>query len=334
MFLASPPGRLRCTGRRRRPIRIGSWAFTRTWVGEERWCPQQRPQGGKRRQKSASPLPVSLRQPRFSPDTDLLHQNTPEVDPARSKPNRGLGRDAWKGEGPPPRTGASTDRDRCTCTQYACATVALLCAKLEFTRYEHAPEYTAPLDMNKFVRYFRRCYYHEDATGSAIPLTLNYICEFGIPIRNVAGSHLPPVGPEFNLRIGGYFHVDPTDTDFITRLIASGFPLVGLIEAGRRFNHIRGREVYVTPQEGTEPGMCHTVAIIGSGLELRNVSRPDNRLTQPVYETYFVIRDSYGPYAHGSSARSFAHDGVSVGYDFNVWASDLREAWGVWNPQG
>ena len=99
MSLASPPGRLRCTGRRRRPIRIGSWAFTRTWVGEERWCPQQRPQGGKRRQKSASPLPVSLRQPRFPPDTDLLHQNTPEVDPARSKPNRGLGRDAWKGGG-------------------------------------------------------------------------------------------------------------------------------------------------------------------------------------------------------------------------------------------
>ena len=99
MSLASPPGRLRCTGRRRRPIRIGSWAFTRTWVGEERWCPQQRPQGGKRRQKSASPLPVSLRQPRFPPDTDLLHQNTPEVDPARSKPNRGLGRDAWKGRG-------------------------------------------------------------------------------------------------------------------------------------------------------------------------------------------------------------------------------------------
>ena len=102
MSLASPPGRLRCTGRRRRPIRIGSWAFTRTWVGVERWCPQQRPQGGKRRQKSASPLPVSLRQPRFPPDTDLLHQNTPEVDPARSKPNRGLGRDAWKGRAIPP----------------------------------------------------------------------------------------------------------------------------------------------------------------------------------------------------------------------------------------
>ena len=99
MSLASPPGRLRCTGRRRRPIRIGSWAFTRTWVGEERWCPQQRPQGGKWRQKSASPLPVSLRQPRFPPDTDLLHQNTPEVDPARTKPTRGLGRDARKGEG-------------------------------------------------------------------------------------------------------------------------------------------------------------------------------------------------------------------------------------------
>ena len=59
MSLASPPGRLRCTGRRRRPIRIGSWAFTRTWVGVERWCPQQRPQGGKRRQKAASPLPAS-----------------------------------------------------------------------------------------------------------------------------------------------------------------------------------------------------------------------------------------------------------------------------------
>ena len=99
MSLMSPPGRLRCLGRRRRPIRIGSWAFTRTWVGEERWCPQQRPQGGKRRQKSASPLPVSLRQPRFPPDTDLLHQNTPEVDPARSKPTRRLGRDARKGEG-------------------------------------------------------------------------------------------------------------------------------------------------------------------------------------------------------------------------------------------
>ena len=36
MSLASPPGRLQCLGRRRRPIRIGSWAFTRTWVGDGR----------------------------------------------------------------------------------------------------------------------------------------------------------------------------------------------------------------------------------------------------------------------------------------------------------
>ena len=55
------------------------------------------------RRKAAPKIGVAAagqpRRPRFPPDTDLLHQNTPEVDPARSKPNRGLGRDAWKGRG-------------------------------------------------------------------------------------------------------------------------------------------------------------------------------------------------------------------------------------------
>ena len=102
MSLASPPGRLRCTGRRRRPIRIGSWAFTRTWVGVERWCPQQRPQGGKRRQKAASPLPASQGGQGF-PRTPICSTRTHRrwIRKIQTEPGTGKGCMEGKGAIPP-----------------------------------------------------------------------------------------------------------------------------------------------------------------------------------------------------------------------------------------
>lgn len=74
--------------------------------------------------------------------------------------------------------------------------------------------------------------------------------------------------PAFTQKIGKVFRIADRAgverIEHIVRLIAGGFPLIGLYPAGRAFDFVNGDEIYDAPPN---TGINHCVVLMGSGVE-------------------------------------------------------------------
>lgn len=223
------------------------------------------------------------------------------------------------------------------CSLYACALMVLLSLKLKVVRSENSPLLTIPIDMELFAHEFFQYFVHGEGSGAYIPLVLAYLQMKGLPPKVNQGTllqqPLPPPVPNSYITIKHYFSVDPSDVFFVTRLLGSGYPLVGIVRSGRRMYYATGGEVYYTTDKDRDeeyPDVVkesfHAVALIGCG-------GPDLKpIAPPCYEMVYDIQDSWGPYVHPSEPLGFqgqGGQGFPIGGKYRVWSSDVLSIYGV-----
>uniref|UniRef100_A0A0D9XYI5 Uncharacterized protein n=1 Tax=Leersia perrieri TaxID=77586 RepID=A0A0D9XYI5_9ORYZ len=121
------------------------------------------------------------------------------------------------------------------------------------------------------------------------------------------------------LRIKSYFSVDASNVPMVTRLLASGYPLVASIRTGCLFEYLKGDQYYYSKREAVLPrrtaeNELHSVAVIGCGLASKN-NKP---------EIFYSVRDSKGIEAHSHYQKR------NFGGDFYAWSSDVIDLWGLY----
>lgn len=124
------------------------------------------------------------------------------------------------------------------------------------------------------------------------------------------------------IKIHQKFYVQNDDILLIKRLIASGFPLIGIILSGNRLVNVGACEVYKPPLSGHQyphPVMSHAILLHGSGTD--NVG------------VYFTFRDTKGENCHrrwfddkGADARlrPGQFDGCLYGFSLEGWLTDQQ----------
>jgi hypothetical protein len=149
-----------------------------------------------------------------------------------------------------------------------------------------------------------------------LPLVLRAFRDYGITYHSdtICDNDSKPSIPRLHIR--SFFRVDHTDVLLVTRLVASGFPLVTSMLLGPLFFHLKADQVYECSTFTADALSGHAVAIIGSGTAFYNGS----------VQTFYVVRNSHGEKCHS------CHNKEGFGADYIVWAKDVRYIWGFYLP--
>ncbi|CAN6282592.1 unnamed protein product [Urochloa humidicola] len=154
-----------------------------------------------------------------------------------------------------------------------------------------------------------------------LPLVLSAFRDYGISyfsetfLDYVGDTQPEPSVPR--LYIDSFFKVDHTDILLVTRLIASGFPLVTGTRVGKLYFYLSAEQIYHCPKGQADAVGGHAFAIIGSGTAPYEKGE---------VETFYVVRNSKGERGHS------CHHKEGFGGDFIIWAKDVRHIWGFYLP--
>lgn len=145
------------------------------------------------------------------------------------------------------------------------------------------------------------------------PLVMRTFKHFGI---GYLGAHYDRGASSVvpRLYIDRFFRVDEKDVFLVTRLLASGYPLVTSFLLGQLFTLTNKGQVYLPPTPYGELG-GHAIVLTGSG-------KAPNPCRGGVVETCYACRNGHGPVAHSDYHKQ------NFGDDFLIFASDVRFIWG------
>lgn len=207
------------------------------------------------------------------------------------------------------------------CVMYA-SVAAMDCAR-RIRGAMHGVSKCAPFDMKEVLIAYekktgykcglepRNLTYH----GDSFPLVLTFLKHHGVPyIPRMTGTSVRFLKLKNYFLVRNYCKGENININFVTKLLANGYPLLVGVDVGALFRFVNNMEVYNPPVR--ERGCFgHALALIGSGI---------GRNKNGVLETYFVVRDSSGGRGHSDYSKQ------GFGGDMLIWSSDVYNIWGFY----